>query len=72
VALRVDFFNYARNAVPEGVESAMGNEIGVHMTYNYMDALTFGFAGGYFMPGEYFGEDLDAMLGGYIYMAKGF
>lgn len=72
VTMRLDFFNYARNWVPEGVESALGNEIAVYFTYNYLDVLTLGATGGYFIPGEHFGEDLDAMLGGYVYLAKGF
>ena len=72
IALRLDFFNYARNWVPDGVESALGNEIAVYFTYNYMDVLTLGATGGYFIPGEHLGEDLDAMIGGYVYMAKGF
>lgn len=73
ITARLDFFNYTRNQAEWGnPETDIGNEIGVHLTYNYEDALTFGFAGGYFMPGKYFGEDLDAMLGGYIYLAKGF
>ena len=72
-SIRGDFFMYSRNQAEWGnAETALGNEIGVHMTYNYMDMLTVGAAGGYFMPGEYFGDEADAMMGGYVYLAKGF
>jgi hypothetical protein len=73
IAIRGDYFMYSRNKAEMGnPETAIGSEIGVHLTYNYMDVLTFGAAGGYFLPGEYFGDDAEAMMGGYCYMAKGF
>lgn len=72
VALRADYFMYSRNKVPEGVESAMGNEIALMAKYTYQETITFGATAGYWIPGKYFGEDLTAMLGGYIWTALGF
>ncbi|UCG29917.1 MAG: hypothetical protein JSV53_10515 [candidate division WOR-3 bacterium] len=65
--LRGDFFMYSRNWVPDGVESDMGMEIALLTTYTYRKTITLGATGGYWMPGDYFGDDLDPMLGGYLF-----
>ncbi len=65
--LRGDFFMYSRNWVPDGVESDMGMEIALLTTYTYKKTITLGATGGYWMPGDYFGTDLDPMLGGYLF-----
>jgi hypothetical protein len=72
LALRADFFNYGRNKVAEGNETAMGNEIALMAKYTYKETITIGATGGYWIPGKYFGEDLEPMLGGYIWTAMGF
>ena len=78
LSLRVDFFNYARNLVAENYHSAMGNEIALHLNYNYLDALTLGFAAGYWMPGDYqkkdwgLEDDASGVLGGFFYIYREF
>ncbi|OYD16541.1 hypothetical protein CH333_03120 [candidate division WOR-3 bacterium JGI_Cruoil_03_44_89] len=81
VALRADYFMYARNKTLDADdpatpvidnEAAMGNEIALMAKYTYQETITFGATAGYWIPGKYFGEDLTAMLGGYIWTAMGF
>lgn len=73
LAIRADLFVYSRNKVAEDAESAMGNEIALMGTYNYKETITFGATVGYWIPGKYFGEeDLEPMLGGYIWSVIGF
>jgi len=70
VNVRVDLFNYEKNQAT--ASSKMGNEIALMLKYNYNDTITFGATGGYWTPGKYFGDDLDPMLGGYLWTAIGF
>lgn len=71
--IRADFFNYGRNIAEAGnSETAMGNEVALMLKYTYKETITFGATGGYWIPGKYFGEDLDPMLGGYIWTAMSF
>lgn len=69
---RADFFMYSWNEVPEGVDQAVGNEVSLVLKYDYRDLITFGASAGYFMPGAYYGENLDAMLGGVFFFNKSF
>ena len=69
--LRGDFYMYSVPEVPAGVESDMGMEIDVTTSFNLNDQLSIGATGGYWMPGEAFAGE-DAMLAGYLYLAKGF
>jgi len=70
--IRADFFMYARNKVAAGAETAMGDEIALMAKYTYKETITFGATGGYWIPGKYFGEDLEPMLGGYLWTAMSF
>ncbi|MCK4420492.1 hypothetical protein KAW48_01745 [candidate division WOR-3 bacterium] len=66
--IRADFFMYSK---VEGDPTAMGNEIALHTTFALNDQFSIGATGGYWMPGDAFtGED--AMMAGYLYLAKGF
>ncbi len=64
---RLDFFKYSRNWVQAGVESDMGMEIAGLVTYTMRERLTLGGTVGYWLPGDYFGTDLDPMVGGYLF-----
>lgn len=72
VTVRADFFMYNLNEVAEGVDGALGNEISLVLKYDYRDLITFGASAGYFMPGDYYGADLDAALGGVFFLNKSF
>ncbi len=72
LALRADYFMYSKNKVAAGAETAMGNEIALMLTYNYKETITFGATGGYWIPGKHFGDDLEPMLGGYLWTAMSF
>jgi hypothetical protein len=65
--LRGDFFMYSKNWVPDGGESDMGMEFALLTTYTYKKTITLGGTAGYWMPGDYFGDDLDPMIGGYLF-----
>lgn len=65
--VRADFYKYSRNWVAEGDEDDMGMEIALLTTYTYKKKLTFGGTVGYWMPGDYFTPNEDAMLGGYLF-----
>jgi hypothetical protein len=67
VTLRFDYWKYAKDQVMAGVETDMGQEFSVLATYMYQKRIVLGFTGGYWMPGDYFGTDPDAMLGGSIF-----
>jgi len=69
--VRGDFYMYSVPEVPAGVESDMGMEIDVTTSFNLNDQLSIGATGGYWMPGEAFAGE-DAMMAGYLYLAKGF
>ena len=69
---RADFFMYTMNEVAAGVEDDLGNEVSVVLKYNYRDLITFGASAGYFMPGAYYGDDLDPMMGGVFFFNKSF
>ena len=81
-AIRADYFMYSLNEVPEDVETALGNEIALLLTYNYNETVTFGGTVGYLMPGAYIedlygvknGNDVEVgnMLGGYLFASIGF
>ena len=71
LSLRADFWMYSRNQVGEGESNAMGNEISLLAIYNYAKTLSIGAAVGYWMPGDYF-TGQDPMLGGHIFVVKGF
>jgi len=68
-SLRGDFFMYK---LVEGDPTAMGNEIAVHAWFNLSEQFGIGATGGYWMPGDYFAPGEDAMMAGYLYLAKGF
>ncbi len=79
--LRVDLFIYGRNWVPDGVESAMGNEIALMAKYNYKHEITLGFTAGIWSPGDYQKQLIEfpgspakaeRAIGGYFWMAKAF
>jgi hypothetical protein len=72
LTVRADFFMYKMNEVPDGVDDAMGNEVSVVLKYNYRDLITLGASAGYFMPGDYYGADLDPMMGGIFFFNKSF
>ncbi|MCK4330663.1 hypothetical protein KAX02_12580 [candidate division WOR-3 bacterium] len=82
LALRADYFMYSFNKVDEDVESALGNEIALLLTYNYNETVTLGGTIGYLMPGAYIedlygvknGDDVEVgnMLGGYLFACIGF
>jgi hypothetical protein len=63
---------YKMNEVPDGVDQALGNKFSVVVKYNYHDDITLGASAGYFMPGEYYGADLDPTLGGVFFFNKSF
>ncbi|UCG92027.1 MAG: hypothetical protein JSV97_13385 [candidate division WOR-3 bacterium] len=65
--LRGDVFMYSKHWVPDGDESDMGMEFDLLATYTYRKTITVGATVGYWTPGDYFGEDLDPMLGGYLF-----
>jgi hypothetical protein len=67
VTLRFDYFKYAKDQVMDGMESDMGQEFSVLATYMYQKRVVWGLTGGYWMPGDYLGTDLDPMLGGSIF-----
>jgi hypothetical protein len=72
LTIRGDFFMYQMNEVPDGVDQALGNEASVVVKYNYRDDITLGASAGYFMPGAYYGDDLDPTLGGVFFFNKFF
>ncbi len=81
LTLRGDVFIYGRNWVPDGVESAMGNEIALMAKYNYKDELTFGFTAGVWSPGDHIKNAIEtpgstakaeSAIGGYFWLAKSF
>jgi hypothetical protein len=72
LTIRGDFFMYKMNEVPDGVDQAMGNEISVVLKYDYRGDITFGASAGYFMPGAYYGDDLDPLMGGVFFFNKSF
>lgn len=65
--LRGDVFLYSRDWVPDGVDSDMGMEFALLTTYTFRKTITVGGTAGYWMPGDYFGDDLDPMIGGYLF-----
>jgi len=69
IDIRADVFTYHHNEKVNGADD-LGNEIALMLKYNYKDTITFGATGGYWTPGESFGED--PMLGGYLWTAIGF
>ncbi len=79
--LRGDIFIYSRNWVPDGVESALGNEIALLAKYNYKNTLTLGFTAGIWSPGDYqksiiefpgSSAKAESAVGGYFWLAKSF
>ncbi|UCF71042.1 MAG: hypothetical protein JSW49_01840 [candidate division WOR-3 bacterium] len=67
LTVRADFFKYSRNWVASGDESDMGYEIALLTTYTFRKTLTLGGTVGYWTPGDYFGTDVDPMIGGYLF-----
>ena len=67
--IRGDWFMYSK---VEGDPTDMGMEIAVHAWINLSEQFGFGATGGYWMPGDYFAPDEDAMLAGYFYIYKPF
>jgi hypothetical protein len=67
--LRGDFYMYS---LVEGDPTDMGMEIDVTGSFNLNDQLSIGATGGYWMPGDVFTPYEDAMMAGYLYLAKGF
>ncbi len=77
LTIRGDYFMYSLNQPVEvktddGEKKGIGNEIALTLTYDYHGAITFGFSGGYFMPGDLFGDDADAGMAGQIFTSKSF
>jgi hypothetical protein len=72
-AIRGDFFMYklVEPLVADG-PTDWGMEIAVmaHIPLNEMFMINA--TGGYLMPGDVFGDDADAMMAGYLWLAKGF
>jgi hypothetical protein len=72
LTVRADFFMYKMNEVPDGVDQALGNEVSLVLKYNYRDLITLGASAGYYMPGAYYGDNLDPAMGGVFFFNKSF
>jgi hypothetical protein len=72
VTIRVDYNMFSLVEAPEDVEKGLGTEISGVLKLNYRDVVTIGTSVGYYMPGDFYGEDLDATLGGVIFFNKFF
>lgn len=70
--LRLDLFFYQKNWVPQGKDGHVGKELGFLLAVNLGPGLDVGATVGYLMPGRYFGEDLDPMIGGYLFLVMTF
>ncbi len=79
--IRGDYFLYARDWVPAGLDDGFGSEIALMMTYTYKENLTVGFTGGIWMPGDYqknlielpgSSAKAENAIGGYIWLSKAF